>query len=88
MIRTICESVHPTSIVVTQVGGARVVPAKELAEEFRKYTKTEVVAKEDVAEAFEEALARKKDSMLFCAGSLYLVGELKAIIRDRMEKGK
>ena len=88
MIRTICESVHPTSIVVTQVGGARVVPAKELAEEFRKYTKTEVVAKEDVVEAFEEALARKKDSMLFCAGSLYLVGELKAIIRDRMEKGK
>ena len=37
MIRTICESVHPISIVVTQVGGARVVPAKELAEEFPGY---------------------------------------------------
>ncbi|MDO4323970.1 MAG: folylpolyglutamate synthase/dihydrofolate synthase family protein [Lachnospiraceae bacterium] len=80
MIRTICENIRPVSIVVTQVGGARVVPAQELAEEFRKYTQAEVIAKEDVAEAFKTALARKGDSMLFCAGSLYLVGELKAIL--------
>lgn len=81
MIRTICESVRPTSIVVTQVGGARVVPAKQLAEVFGRYTKAPVIARADVAEAFAEALGRRGDSMLFCAGSLYLVGELKAIIR-------
>jgi dihydrofolate synthase/folylpolyglutamate synthase len=83
MIRTICEHVNPTSIVVTQVGGARVVPAQELAEDFRKYTSAPVIAKESVADAFDEALARRGDSMLFCAGSLYLVGELKAIIKER-----
>jgi dihydrofolate synthase/folylpolyglutamate synthase len=83
MIRTICEETSPESIVVTQVGGARVVPAEELAAEFRKYTKAEVTAKEDVAEAFETALARRGDSMLFCVGSLYLVGELKAIMKEK-----
>ncbi len=83
MIRTICESTSPISIVVTQVGGARVVSAQELADEFRKYTKTEVLVREDVAEAFETALARRGDSMLFCVGSLYLIGELKAILARR-----
>ena len=69
--------------MVTQVGGARVVAAQELAAEFRKYTDDPVIAKESVAEAFETALQKKGDSMLFCAGSLYLVGELKAIIAHR-----
>lgn len=83
MIRTICETVSPVSIVVTQVGGERVVPTGELAAEFRKYTKAEVAAKEDVREAFDTALARRGDSMLFCVGSLYLIGELKAILAGR-----
>lgn len=87
MIRTICESISPVSIVVTQVGGLRVVEAEALAEEFRKYTKAEVIARDDVAEAFETALALRGDSMLFCAGSLYLVGELKAILAKRGKNG-
>lgn len=87
MIRTICESISPVSIVVTQVGGSRVVEAEALAEEFRKYTKAEVIARDDVAEAFETALALRGDSMLFCAGSLYLVGELKAILAKRGKNG-
>lgn len=80
MIRTICESVDPAFVVVTQIDGSRVVPADTLAEVFRRYTDASVTARADVAEAFKEALARRGDSMLFCAGSLYLVGELKAII--------
>ncbi len=80
MIREICEDMQPESVVVTQVGGARVVPAQTLAELFRRYTDVPVVAKADVAEAFSEALARRGDSMLFCVGSLYLVGELKKIL--------
>lgn len=83
MIRTICESVDPASVVVTQIEGARIVPADVLAGIFRKYTDAPVIACADVEEAFEEALARRGDSMLFCAGSLYLVGELKEIIARR-----
>lgn len=83
MIQTICESCRPVSVVVTQIDGARVVPAETLAEVFRRYTAAPVIAKADVEEAFDTALEKKGDSMLFCAGSLYLVGELKAILLKR-----
>lgn len=83
MIRTICESVKLSSVVVTQIEGARVVPADELAAVFRNYTDAPVIAKADVGEAFDAALGQKGDSMLFCAGSLYLIGELKAIIKEK-----
>ena len=33
-----------------------------------------------------EALKEKEDGMLFCVGSLYLVGELKAILAERKKK--
>ena len=85
MIQTICESCKPVSVVVTQIDGARVVPAETLAEVFRKYTNAPVIAKADVEEAFDAALENKGDSMLFCAGSLYLVGELKGILQKRQE---
>ena len=55
---------------------------EELAEIFRKDGVPEVEAAEDVPMAFELALKEKgEDGMLFCVGSLYLVGEIKAWIR-------
>ncbi|MCC8103019.1 MAG: bifunctional folylpolyglutamate synthase/dihydrofolate synthase [Clostridiales bacterium] len=83
MIQEICEDVRLSSVVVTQVGGSRIVPADELAGVFRKYTSVPVTAKANVREAFETALAQRGDGMLFCAGSLYLVGELKALLAER-----
>ncbi|MCD8347013.1 MAG: bifunctional folylpolyglutamate synthase/dihydrofolate synthase [Lachnospiraceae bacterium] len=83
MIQEICEGVCLSSVIVTQVGGSRIVPAEELAEVFRKYTSAPVTAKANVREAFETALAQRGDGMLFCAGSLYLVGELKALLAER-----
>ena len=83
MIREICEGADFSSIVVTQIEGDRKVPAEELAEVFRRYTKAEVTAEASVEKAFRTALAQKGEGMLFCAGSLYLIGEIKAIISDR-----
>ena len=83
MIAEICERVHPTSIVVTQIDGARVVPAEVLSDVFRKYTDAEIFTEPDVEKAFTQALAKKGDGMLFCAGSLYLVGDIKAILQRR-----
>ena len=88
MIQTICESAKPESVVVTQIWGDRVVPAETLAGVFRKYTDAPVTAKADVEEAFKTALEQRGEGMLFCAGSLYLVGELKAILlKWENEKG-
>ncbi len=83
MIGEICGEARFSRVTVTQVGGARAVPAEQLAGVFRKYTDAPVAAYADVAEAFDAALSGRGDGMLFCAGSLYLVGELKAVLNKR-----
>ena len=83
MIREICACAPFTSITVTQVGESRQVDAQVFSDIFRKYTKAPVFVKKDVREAFLLALEQKEDSMLFCAGSLYLVGEIKAILEEK-----
>ena len=84
MIRTICTRIRFRHVIVTQVGGYRKVPVEELAEIFRKDGVPEVEAVEDVPTAFEQAVKEKgEDGMLFCVGSLYLVGEIKAVIRRK-----
>ncbi len=83
MIREICREAKFTSVVVTEVGDSRKVDAEVLREIFARYTTVPVIAKKSVSEAFEEALRRKGDGMLFCAGSLYLVGEIKGLIAKK-----
>ena len=84
MIRTICSRIRFRHVIVTQVGGYRKVPVEELAEIFREDGVPEVEAIEEVPAAFERAVKEKgEDGMLFCVGSLYLVGEIKAVIRRK-----
>ena len=81
MIRTICSRIRFRHVIVTQVGGYRKVPVEELAEIFREDGVPEVEAIEDVPAAFERAVKEKgEDGMLFCVGSLYLVGEIKTAL--------
>ena len=86
MIETICHETNLSAVVVTEIKGDRNVPAEELAAIFRKYTDAPVTAVSGIGDAFEEALKEKEDGMLFCVGSLYLVGELKAILAERKKK--
>ena len=83
MIETICRQTSLDAVVVTEIHNDRIVPAGELAGIFRKYTDAPVNAVADISEAFEEALREKEDGLLFCVGSLYLVGELKSIVKER-----
>lgn len=83
MIGEICEGIHPSHVVATQIDGSRVVPAEVLAEDFRKAGCTDVCAEPEIGAAFEKALGKKGSGMLFCVGSLYLAGELKAYLAKR-----
>lgn len=83
MIGEICEGIHPSHVVVTQIDGSRVVPAEVLAEDFRKAGCTDVCAESEIGAAYEKALEKKGSGMLFCVGSLYLAGELKAYLAKR-----
>ena len=75
MIGEICEGIHPSHVVATQIDGSRVVPAEVLAEDFRKAGCTDVCAEPEIGAAYEKALGKKGSGMLFCVGSLYLAGE-------------
>ena len=83
MIGDICEGIHPSHVVATQIDGSRVVPAEVLAEDFRKAGCTDVCAEPEIGAAYEKALGKKGSGMLFCVGSLYLAGELKAYLAKR-----
>ena len=87
MIREICACAPYSHITVTQVGESRQVDAEVFAQIFRKYTTAPVEVRREVGEAFPLALEKKGESMLFCAGSLYLVGEIRAFQEnERVQK--
>ncbi len=86
MIRTICEEIQPDAVVTTQIWGSRAVLAGDLAEIFRENGCKQVYARPDVGEAFEQAVSLRGDGMVFCVGSLYLVGEIKAYLAGREQK--
>ncbi|WP_099468672.1 bifunctional folylpolyglutamate synthase/dihydrofolate synthase [Konateibacter massiliensis] len=82
MIKEICEKLQFDAIVVTRLPSNRAIPLEILREEFEKSTGCNIYAIEDVREAFNQTLQLKgEDGVAFCAGSLYLVGEIIGIIR-------
>lgn len=83
MIREICDEISFAHVVTTSVGGYRAVPAEELAEIFRSCGCGQAEAVEEIPAAFEAARKQKGDGMLFCVGSLYLVGAVKAYLQQR-----
>lgn len=81
MIETICRETKFAEVIVTEVSSYRRTSAKELAEIFKRYTEVPVKVCERAEEAFTLGCQEKEDGLLFCVGSLYLVGELKTLLR-------
>lgn len=88
MIRTVSEKIKPQAVVAAQIWGSRAVPAGQLAQLFRDNGCENVEAEPDVGKAFERACSLRGDGMLFCVGSLYLVGEIKEYLAGRDEERK
>jgi len=82
MIETICKCTRFDTIIVTQIESERVVETFRLAEIFRKYTRVSVIEEPVIADALKCAMRKREDGILFCAGSLYLIGEIKRIISE------
>ena len=65
------------------MGGYREVPSAELAGIFEKEGCQAVENSDNIEEAFHMAYeAKGENGMLFCVGSLYLVGEIKTLLED------
>ena len=78
MIRELQEGIRPDRVVTTCISGSREVSEEEFARLFREAGCPEVFSDPSPARAFDIARALKGDGMLFCVGSLYLAGEIKA----------
>ena len=85
MVQELCRGVTYAGIMVTSVGGSRQLDVQTLAEEFRRAGQKRVETQPDAEKAYQRALQEKGDSVLFCVGSLYLVGEILSVEQERME---
>lgn len=84
MIETICKELHFHTVVITEVDCDRVVRTEELASYFRRFTDVKLVERPLIADALDTALEIKgEQGILFCVGSLYLVGGIKKVLRER-----
>lgn len=84
MIRELCENLEFSAIILTEVEGSRRTDMQLLREEFLRYTERKVVCIADTKEALETGIAWKgEEGSLYCAGSLYLAGQIKAVMRQK-----
>ena len=83
MIRILCEKLPARAYVVTTIKDERCVLAEELKNVFEKYTDREVVAENDLDNALKAAQERSgEDGVVYCLGSLYLVGMIKKRLQE------
>lgn len=81
MIQELCEGTDASAYVITRLEDERGASIEDLASEFRCHTDAKVYVEETLAEAFACAMKEKgEDGILYCLGSLYLIGELKTLI--------
>ena len=85
MVQILCEKEEFSAVILTEIEGSRKRDLQEIRKAFLRETKAELVCIADRKEAFLKGMEWKgKDGLLFCAGSLYLVGQIKTIV-EKME---
>ena len=85
MIRILMEESEFSCIITTRFHDKRAEKPEVLADCFRSCGAHEVISEDDPGTAYDLAVSQKGDGILFCAGSLYLVGELKELHNKRHE---
>ena len=83
MIKSICDSNMFDYFVIAGIQGKRCLDDRCISDTFKKYTDKPVMDKINIKDAYESAAALRRDiyGVLFCTGSLYLVGEIMSIIK-------
>lgn len=78
MIERLMEDNLWDGVFIAQMHNKRAVDKEEIKRIFKNTTRVKTDISDNVREAFSHAVAvKREDDILFCTGSLYLVGELK-----------
>lgn len=86
MIKLLTESNLFDKIVLTHVDSERTLEEEQLKSAFMESTDIEVVYFANAAEAFYNAIENKQtEDRIYISGSLYLVGEMKALLRRNLD---
>lgn len=80
MIEELCRDLPISRVTIAHMATERSADMGELAEIFRREIGCPVEVFDTVREAWDHFLSCRGDGLAFCAGSLYLVGEIKEIL--------
>ena len=88
MIRILCQGLTLEQVTVARLESGRAADPRVLADQFRMEGCSQVTGWGTVEEAFTQAVqGRKKDTRLYVAGSLYLIGEIRGLCRRYVDAG-
>lgn len=80
MIHKLSQEINWGCVGVVHMNSDRGLSAQTLAKVFEEKAGCTVVSFENTEEAVIEMRKRSRDGFLFCVGSLYLIGEIKAVL--------
>ncbi len=86
MAKELCEDLDWCGIGVVHMNSDRGLSAGKLSEVFRKYASCDVISFENTKTAIRQMKQKAGENLLFCAGSLYLIGELKVHLAEERSK--
>ena len=91
MIACLMQNLDVSAVYVTSLDSSRAISAEYIAALFREYGKRvnhgiRVYAEEDIQTCFSQAYAsvNEQGGILFCVGSLYLIGKIKNIWEETL----
>ncbi len=83
MINILCSGLVISHVTIARMDTVRSATVSRLAEEFQKLVSCPVKTYDTVPEAWRCFLKEKDDGLAFCTGSLYLVGEVKTLLKEK-----
>ena len=86
MIAHLCERLQLEAVIIPRLESERGAEPETLAQVFKEHGTSQVTVHSSVKEGLDAALLQRgKDRLLFCTGSLYAIGEIKKMWKERTE---
>lgn len=82
MIQVLCKKLEVDFYLITEIEDARAAQVDELKKIFEEYTDKPVLIRRSLKEALLYLQIQQGERTVYCVGSLYLTGMIKAIIRE------
>lgn len=87
MIACLCQKVEADFYVITHISDKRAANTQRLADIFHQYTEKPVLVQNSLKDAWNYVISHQEGRTIYCLGSLYLVGMVKALIEEESNAG-